>query len=79
MPTMVVINGATELKMDVIPLSSCVCANANKNGGKNELPKPAKIIHFQSIQLSLLRLRKPKTKRVNEANTIRKLPSCKAE
>lgn len=77
-PTIVVNSGTTELNMDVTPLSSSVCASANKNGGKNELSSPAKKIHFQSVKESLFKLRYPKTSRIVEANTMRKLPNCRA-
>ena len=78
MPTSVVKSGTIELKIEVIPLSSCVCANANKNGGKKELVSPATINHFQSFNLIVDKLRKPKRNKVKEANTIRKPPNCMA-
>ena len=77
-PTIVVNKGTTELNIDVTPLSSCVCANANKNGGKNELSRPARKIHFQSLKVSVLKLRYPTTNKKVDAKTIRKLPNCSA-
>lgn len=77
-PTKVVIKGTTELKIEVIPLSRPVCAKANRNGGKKELVSPAMTNHFQSADFIFVKLRKPKMNKVNEANTIRSPPSCRA-
>lgn len=77
-PTIVVINGATELKIEVIPLSNSVCAKANKKGGKKELVNPAIINHFQSFGAIEDKLRNPKTKRVKEAITTLNPPNCRA-
>lgn len=77
-PTIVVKSGTAELKMEVTPLSSSVCAKANKNGGKNELKNPAMKIHFQSLKVSIRKLRYPTINKKVDAKTIRKLPNCKA-
>ena len=66
MPTKVVNKGATEFKIEVIPLLISVCAKAKKNGGKNELQSPAIPIHFQSVLESVF----------NDAKTILNPPTC---
>ena len=78
MPTRVVKSGTIELKIDVIPLSSSVCAKANKKGGKNELSKPAAVSHFQSLLPIVRKLRYPSKNKKREARTTRRPPTCKA-
>lgn len=74
-PTKVVNNGATEFKIDVMPLLISVCAKAKKNGGKNELHRPATTTHFQSAFSRVFNDLKPIKKSKREANKIRSPPT----
>jgi len=74
-PTNVVNKGATEFKIEVIPLLISVCASAKKKGGKNELHNPAITIHFQSDFDSVFKDLNPRRKSKTEAKTIRKPPT----
>ena len=74
-PTKVVNNGATEFKIDVMPLLISVCAKAKKNGGKNELHRPAITTHFQSAFSRVFNDLKPIKKSKREANKIRSPPT----
>jgi|TARA_R110000751_G_scaffold76576_1_gene154440 hypothetical protein len=76
MPTKVVNKGATEFKIEVIPLLISVCAKAKKNGGKNELQSPAIPIHFQSVLESVFNDLNPIIKSKVDAKTILNPPTC---
>ncbi len=78
-PTKEVNRGTVELKIAVTPLSSSVCANANKKGGKKELKNPAMTSHFMSGTRRLAKLLKPKVNKIRDAKTMRNAPNCNGE
>ena len=75
-PTIVVNKGATEFKIEVMPLLISVCASAKKKGGKNELQSPAITTHFQSVLDKVFNDLYPSTNKSNDAKTMRNPPTC---
>ena len=78
-PIRTVFKGTKEFKIETIPLSTSVSANANRKDGKNVPKNPVTIIHFHWWLSIVLRDLNPIIK-INSADiTVLKLPNCKGE
>ena len=78
-PIRTVFKGTKEFRIETIPLSTSVSANANKKDGKNVPINPVIIIHFHWWLWIVLRDLNPIVKINNEDITVLKLPNWKGE